>query len=356
MYDVIIIGSGIAGSYIAGKLKKFNVLVIEKEKGIKIKDSGIVSEGIFDFFKGNKLIKDKINKIRFVSQTNSLTIEREKIAYILEREELSEFLRNKSEGKTIFEKAKEIKCFDGFISVSTNEHEYRTKLLIGADGANSIARKAVTNRSPSLCIGILNKTNEIHHDCVHVYLNKYFSPDFFSWIIPQNNEYGLITAIRPMEYYNYFKKKMNLPDGNICGSFIPIGMTKSYSNRIMLVGDSCGQTKPLTGGGIIFSLKAAEYALETIENAFEEDRFDERILSGYEKKWKKDFGFEIRKQLFLRKLYRKMTNKQIDEMLNIFVTMLERLDDFDFDYDKPTKLWVKMPKLKLLRFLLGYLF
>jgi len=357
MYDVIVIGSGIAGSYIAGKLKDYNVLVIEKDKEPMLKDSGIVSDNIFDFFRGDKLIKDRINRIRFVSQSNSITIERrDPFAYVLEREELTGFLRNRSEDKTIFETAKEITRHDGFISVRTGEHEYHTKILIGADGANSIVRKSITKKGPKLCAGLMNKAHtDVGHDCVHVYFNKYFSPDFFSWTIPQSNEYGLVTAIRPMEYYNYFKRKMGLPNGNVFASWIPIGMTKSYSNRILLVGDSCGQVKPLTGGGIIYSLKASEHALETIKHAFDEDIFNESILSDYETKWKNDFGKEIKKQLFFRKIYRKATNQQIDRLINEFGPYIEDIDEYEkFDYDRPAELISNVPKLKMLRALIRF--
>lgn len=359
MYDIIIIGSGIAGSYMAGKLKDFNVLVIEKDREPVVKDSGIVSDHIFDFFKGDKLIKEKINTVRFLSQSNILTVEkRDPFAYILDREEMAGFLRNSSEDRTMIETAREVTQHGGFVSVRTGEHEYHTKMLIGADGANSIVRRAVIGSGPKLYAGLMNKTGtDIGHDCVHVYLNKYFSPDFFSWTIPQNNEYGLITAVRPMEYYNFFKKKAGLPNGKVYGSWIPIGMSKSFSNRTLLVGDSCGQVKPLTGGGIIYSLRSADHAIETIKQAFDEDRFDEKSLSGYEKKWKSDIGPEIKRQLFLRKLYRKITNKQMDSLLNEFGPYLEKLDGIEeFDYDRPTDLLSRLPKLKLLKTLLKYYF
>jgi len=351
MYDIIIVGSGIAGSYLAEKLKRYKVLVIEKDKKISIKDSGIVSEGIFEFFKGNKLIREKISRMRFVSQNNKIEIEGN-IAYILEREDMSEFLRNKIEHKTAFETVKHIECSEGFITAKTDKNEYTAKLLVGADGANSIARNVITDKKPMLALGIMNKTESLDYDCVNVFFNKYYSPDFFAWAIPQSNEYGLMTAVRPMEYYNYFKQKMNLPNGKVRGSFIPIGMTKSYANRILLVGDACGQTKPLTGGGIVFSLKAAQHALDTIKYAFERDQFDEDILKYYEWNWKHDFGAEIKRQLFLRKLYRRMTNRQIDDLFSKFGQHIQQIGDID--YDMPTRMWKKMPKLMLLKALLKF--
>jgi flavin-dependent dehydrogenase len=188
---------------------------------------------------------------------------------------------------------------------------------------------------------------------IEVYLNKYFSPDFFSWKIPQNGEYGLITALHPKDYYSYFIRKMNFPRGSFHASLIPVGTVRSYSNRTLLVGDACGMTKPLTGGGIIFSLMAAKHAASAAEQALDAGRYDSSFLSSYEKNWKKDFGSEILLQILFRKMYRKMTNREIDKMLWDFGPSIEKINFCAADYDKLSSLWVKMPKIKMLKTILS---
>jgi flavin-dependent dehydrogenase len=184
---------------------------------------------------------------------------------------------------------------------------------------------------------------------INVFFNKYFSPDFFSWIIPQNNEYGLISSVRPREYLMYFQRKIYLPDGHIYAYLIPTGYTKSYANRTILVGDAAGQNKPLTGGGIMFGLKAANYAAAVIKDAFETDSYDENHLWPYEMlwMWKKDFGWEIDKQFLARMFYRRLTNKQLDKIFLEIGPEISKLDDFD--YDKFSTAAGKMSKKKMAR-------
>ena len=80
----------------------------------------------------------------------------------------------------------------------------------------------------------------------------------------------------------------------------------------MLVGDSCGHNKPINGGGIVFSLLTSKHATNTIQRAFDINNFSEKMLMSYENAWKNDIGNEIKKQIIFRKIYRNMTNKDID--------------------------------------------
>src|SRR3989344_4922349 len=91
MYDIIIVGSGVAGSYLSSLLADFNVLVIEKDKKVILKDSGIVSKNFDNFFDDKKLIKDEIDEMVAVSPSGykfSLNSE-SPYAYLLERKNLS---------------------------------------------------------------------------------------------------------------------------------------------------------------------------------------------------------------------------------------------------------------------------
>lgn len=351
MFDCIIIGSGFSGSYLGGLLKNMNVLIIEKDKKVLSKDSGIVSNKLCDFFRSfDDFVKEEINETNAFSPSGlRFSLKSEKpFAYVLDSENFIEALRRKARenAKFKYETFKKISYFQNCVTVQTNEDSYDCKLLVGCDGASSIVRKNLGIESPKVSAGMLCRA-EIDSD-VNVYFNKYFSPDFFSWVM--NNEYGLVTAIRPSEYFEYFKKSMSLPDGNTITNPIPIGYTKSYGKRTLLVGDACGHVKPLTGGGIIFSLTAARYAAGIIKLAMQKKTFDEKFLSQYEKMWKSDFGNEIRMQLFIRKIYRNLTNKEIDGLFKDFGPHIEKISEFD--YDKFTGIWKNLPKLTLLKFML----
>ncbi|MFA4820476.1 MAG: NAD(P)/FAD-dependent oxidoreductase [Candidatus Aenigmatarchaeota archaeon] len=350
MYDVIIVGGGVTGAYLASKLNGLNVMLIEKNKKVILKDSGIVSADFLNIF-GKSLVKHEIREIEVFSPSgHSFTLGSEDpFAYIIKRTDFSMDLRAsaRKNATIVYENTLGVTYDKDFVTVHTTGGSYQGKLVVGADGANSIVRKYAKIPRPFLSLGIIVKTRRSMDGNINVFINKYFSPNFFSWIIPQNNEYGTISDVRPREYLDYFKKQHYLPEGEIFAHLLPTGYVRSYSNRTILVGDACGQNKPLTGGGIMFGLKATTYAAATIEKAFIKERFDAGVLKHYEAAWKKDFAWEIDKQFLVRMLYRRLTNKQIDKIFLQLGPSIENLQRFD--YDKFSKAWIKMPKIAMLK-------
>ena len=357
MYDVIIVGGGVAGCRLAallGEATDLSILLLEKNKNIYLKDSGIVSSHITDFLPDRKLIEHDISEMVARSPGgHEITLRSFRpFAHILKRVAFSKFLREAAEKRvdTAYETVISIQKHQTFFIVSTTRGEYRCRFLIGADGAYSLVRRSLGIAPPHLYHGILVRTRQrLGSGPITVHFHKHYSPDFFSWIIPQTNEYGIVTSYRPRDYFLHFRKTFSLPPGDIHAYLLPLGTTRSYADRSMLVGDACGQSKPLTGGGIIFSLRAAGYAAEVIGRAFDEQRFDRSFLSLYEFLWKRRMGREISQQLLARRLYRRMTNRDIDRLfleLGPYVTRIE-----EFDYDHLSQLVSKMPKWHLFKYL-----
>lgn len=357
MYDVIIVGGGVAGCFLASKLNGLNVLLIEKNKRVTLKDSGIVSKDFLEIF-DSSLVKDEIFKMEAVSPSgHTFTLgNSEPFAYILRRTLFTKHLRAVAKGnsKIIYENVLGVIYSDDHVTVHTTGGQYRAKVVVGADGANSIVRRYARIERPFLALGIMIKTANKMAGDISVFFNKHYSPDFFSWIIPQNDEYGTISSVRPKEYLNHFEKKLFLPGGETLAYLIPTGYVRSYANRTLLVGDACGQNKPLTGGGIMFGLKAAGYAAIALEDAFGRGRFDASCLKQYEILWKKDFAREIDKQFLVRMMYRRLSNRDIDKIFLELGPHMEKLNNFD--YDKFSGSWVKLPKLKLMKLALSTAF
>ncbi len=351
MHDVIIAGCGLGGGYLSKLLSDgIDVKVIEKNRKIVPRDSGIVSGRFIGLVEdAENFIGHEIHKMKINSATKSFMLGSDNaFAYILKREKLLKSLRK--EKNICYETITNIIYSSDKVIVETNKAVHEAKIIIGCDGAASAARRHAGIESPALYTGMLSRTSEIENDEINVFFNKFFSPDFFSWAIPQNNEYGLVTGISPKERMEYFRKTMNLKKGKIYAYPIPVGTTKSYDNRVMLLGDACGQTKPTTCGGIIFSMLAARHASSTVKEAIEKKDFNERFLSRYEKRWMHEFGNEIKKQMLFRKAYRNMSNKDIDDTFAAFGKHIERLKNFDYD-KLSTSLW-KMPKIKMAMFAL----
>jgi flavin-dependent dehydrogenase len=348
MRDIIIVGAGTAGSFLASRLKNKDLLILEKNRKIVLRDSGIVSADFKKFFPEKKLIEEEIREMIAKSPTREFSLKSEKpFAYILKRIRFAKYLRNsaKKNAEIKYEFAEKIIYEKSRVRVLTNKGEHEAKMIVGADAGYSVVRRSIGIKDPKMFLGLMVRAR-VKLDKIEVFFNKHYSPDFFSWAIPKK-EYGLITSIRPNEHLKYFQTAMNFPEGKKYAYPVPMGYTKSFAHRTLLIGDACGQVKPLSGGGIMFSLRAALHAQRAIEEAFNRKRFDKRILSLYEKSWRKEFGKEIKNQLIFRRIYRKMSNKDIDSFFKDFGPGIEIIKDFDYDFLSISA--KKLPKTKLVK-------
>lgn len=360
-FDVIIIGAGAAGCYLSSLLAKQGktVLIIEKSKKIK-KDSGIVSKNIENFVQMKKgLVKSRIKKMKFVSPFNKSFIisSEEPFAYLLERDRFGKHMRTlaKTSGARIL--YAECSCIDwgkGFVEATAGGNKYYAKIVVGCDGVSSLVRKSMAIRSPGLFHGAMSLGNfSVKQSDIEVHFNKFFSPHFFAWSIPQTKETGVISKKDPLEYMKYYQRKVNFIPKKTFISPITIGTVKSFGERSLLVGDSCGQVKPVSGGGIMYSLICANHAAAAINAAFDANDFSERFLKRYEKAWKADLGNDIRFQLFCRRLFRKMNNRDIDDFFSIAGKDMENIKCFDYD-KMSTVLW-ELPRITILKCALRYI-
>jgi geranylgeranyl reductase family protein len=332
--EVGIIGAGVAGSYLAHLLSEegIDVILIEESRKIKI-DSGIVSTNIKNFLKiRDYLILDKIKEMNFFSSKSSFYLFSKKpFAYILKRKEFGKYLRKiatKSGAKLFYDECEKIKLNKDFYVIGKN-NKYIFKILVGCDGANSIVRKFLGIDEPKFAIGFIHKLRKnLKIKKISVYHDKKYSKKFFGWIIPQNREIGLMTEIKDSKekFSKFLKDKVNENfDNKDYFHLIPISTTKSFYKNAILVGDACGQTKPLTGGGIIYSLTCAEKAKDAIINYIEHNK----KLEIYENLWKKEIYKEIMLQKFIRKIYEHFDNNQIDKIFR----EINKIELENFEYD-----------------------
>jgi len=100
-------------------------------------------------------------------------------------------------------------------------------------------------------------------------------------------------------YIHLLKENNIIPDnlkiGKIKGAALPLyPLSKTFTDRCLLCGDAAGLINPVSGEGIYYAMASGEIAAGVIADAFNADEYSERFLSTYQKRWKDDFGKDIK--------------------------------------------------------------
>lgn len=282
-YDVVIVGSGPAGSSAAKYLteKGARVLILEKEKLPRFKlCGGALSSRITSLlpegFKGEVL--NVINKgvlgfrgERFIEK------EKEGMAYIVDRRGFDKFLTEHS-GADVWEETEFISFSEnGSIEVKTNKGKVKTDFLIGADGFYSKVARALGYEKRKfyrsielLCEGVM--------DFNSVIIELGLVQRGYLWIFPKGELLNVGIASTGKEnllkiaYAYLMKQKIISVDsiGKPRGWFIPFAEGEKDlhlgRDRILLVGDAGNFVDPLLGEGIYYAWLSGKSAAEAIVN------------------------------------------------------------------------------------------
>lgn len=319
MNDFIVVGAGPAGSRFARRAveRGHDVLVFEQgEIGRPLACSGHVSTDIWEYVPDHShedLFQNEIYGARFHAgretegeafykhESVSNAIDRVGLDKTLARaaSEAGADVRDHHTVTAVRERRDRVEVVvkgpDG-----TETHEAR--MVAGCDGPRSRVRAECELPKPGEFLhGVLGfDTTPDHQDFVDVHLHI---PEFFAWRIPRGEagvEYGL--AVAPSgdvsERFGDFCEAYGVTVSHRCSGAIPIGPPRRVTGqRSFLIGDSAAQTKPFTGGGILYGMQAADHAASAID--------PERpgTLGDYERAWRDDLRNEIRLGHWVRRAY-----------------------------------------------------
>lgn len=313
MYDVIIVGGGAVGLYLAKKFtKKGNsVLVLERKTKIGGKlCSGLVSPHLFEFLGlgGEKFtfIERGFSKARiWVGET---FFDFKGKVWLINRQKFDEYLASEARksGVKISLGAEVIKVQEENSFVRTilkSGEEVKGRILAGCDGALSTVARAVSFlNKKKLLLGVVTyerrrRFQQLSDGFPELFLSKEF-PGFFAWKIPRKKaiEWGtaLLSQKKPKEKLEKFLNKRKIRCRGFKSAFIPLSPVKrTITKRVFVCGDAAGQIKPSTGGGLVYGISAAEIASSVIDPK-------KPNLRLYEKKWKE----KIQKEIFFGNLVR----------------------------------------------------
>jgi geranylgeranyl reductase family protein len=320
MHDFVVVGCGPAGSRFArgAAAAGHDVLAFEGGSvGEPLACSGHVSRDLWEFTRpGDReaLLQNEIRGARFhvggPGDDGHRFYRRDTISNVIDRVGLDRRLADAAreagadlrEHHTVTDVETDADGVDVTVRGPDGTETHRGRMVVGADGPRSRVRSALGLPEPDEILhGVLGfDADPDRDDFVDVHLNV---PRFFAWRIPRGDagvEYGLAAApgADVPDRFEALQSAYGVELERRCSGAIPIGPPdRVTAARGLLVGDAAAQTKPFTGGGIVYGMTAADHAVEAV------DPTDPTTLADYERAWRSELAREIRLGKWVRRAY-----------------------------------------------------
>ncbi|MBS3795003.1 MAG: NAD(P)/FAD-dependent oxidoreductase [Candidatus Thorarchaeota archaeon] len=339
MYDLVVVGSGPAGSTCARKasLAGLDTAIVEKEEHPREKICGGAIGPRVKRELGFSI--DAIAERKFYSASicgpegvNAELNLQKGTGYIVRRSRFDSYLleRAREAGTDVFEDSKTVACeqLRSGVRVLCEGDSFKARLIAGADGFESVVARSMKIRDcwqpDEVAIGFATNVpleEAIIEDASYKDSNGQLGLEIYlgainwgyGWLFPRRDEVNIGLGCRSDKADNLraeweaFLQKLKrskraaLEKSNYEGFRLPFytRSAKLVSRRTMLLGDAAGLASPITGEGIYYAIRsgtiAAEVAKETV------DMKQAAHVISYENRISEELGKELEVQRFIAK-------------------------------------------------------
>ncbi len=346
MFDVIVIGAGPVGSYVACKLAEmgYETVVLEQKErlGERVCCTGIVSqEYVSSFAVDENVILRRANSAKLFSPSGRLLrLRREETqAYIIDRAAFDLAIANQAQAKgahyILSSPVQNIEVGDDRVRVEAAHQEERSSfearaVVIATGFGSKLVERLGLGKAGDFVMGAQAEVSLIEVDEVdevEVYFGQEIAPGFFAWLVPTSPHralVGLLSRRSPGLYLRKFmsslvaRGKIVSAEAELSYGGIPLKpLAKTCTERLIVVGDAAGQVKPTTGGGIYYGLLCADIAANILHRVLASNALSAKSLANYEREWRRKLRQELRIGYRARKFYERLSDKQIDKIFDI---------------------------------------
>jgi menaquinone-9 beta-reductase len=308
---VVIVGGGPAGASAAIQLAARSPECVERtlllDRAIfprdKLCGGGVVRQAdrlLFHLGVRIDVPSVPIDRLRFEDVAGHSTLEQKRAFRVVRRDEFDHALLNEVKARGIEvhegEGVRELQRIDGGIRVTTDQREYETRVVIGADGANGIVRRSLVpsrrhRRFVALEVFTSRADREASADASRSAVFD-FAPAArglrgYYWDFPSvcggeprmnrgigGSSWSRSTSLRALFDEELTARDQAASDGDLHGATIPIydPSLPQSSPHVVLAGDAVG-VDPWLGEGISVAVGTGMLAAHATAEAFARDAF-----------------------------------------------------------------------------------
>jgi digeranylgeranylglycerophospholipid reductase len=358
--DAIVIGGGPAGLIAARELATSGcrVTVLEEHDhiGAPVHCTGVLGLDAFDELAlPRRAIVATAHSARFIGPNgSSVTVDAERVrAAVVDRatfdSDLATIAIDAGADIRTGVRVVSLQRTPEAVTVHTATGEVRARAAVLACGASYRFNRALGLGVPSVLVHSAQLEipfPRLQH--VRVHFGRHVAPGGFAWVVPFERggttfaRVGLFcdrdAGARFRDFAEAVRREHGVTDPWPAPRLraLPLApVARTWTDRVLAVGDAAGLVKPTTGGGIYYGLLTGHLAADVLTGALRENRLGGRSLKEYERRWRARLGPEIRAGLAFRAVASRLTDGAIDRLMELarvdgIVPLLKQTADFNW--------------------------
>lgn len=344
MHDAIVVGGGPGGLYAGLRLAQrgLDVVVLEEHQlvGDPVHCTGILAREAFDEFGLSRdSILNELTTARFFSPEGNDIIYRTGLveAVAVDRAvfdaRLARDAKRAGVRVVLGARVSAVRCGADSVEVDVpGQPSLRARACVLACGGRyALHRQLGLDLPPLLLHTAQRELPATQPGEVEVHFGRHVAPGGFGWAVPvwrSGQPFVRVGVMSEGPAPLHFQQLLDRvgPRWGVQTQqnraprlkILPLSrISRTYKDRLIVVGDAAGLVKPTTGGGIYYSLLSASIGADVLAEALGRDDVTAGRLAEYERRWRARLKPELDTQQSFRALAQRMSDEDIEGLFKL---------------------------------------